>query len=121
MDDNKGLLATLYDFSFTKFITTKLVKLLFAIGLVLAVIGAIAFIAAGFRVNAGLGVLALLVSPLIFLVYSLLVRVYLEIIIVVFRIAEDVHAIAGGKEGDIGGDIGGDDEHVHVVSTDPIE
>jgi hypothetical protein len=97
MDEPKGMLATLFDFSFTEFITSKLVKLLFVIGIVFAVIGAIAFISAGFQAGAGWGILALLVSPVVFLIYVLLVRVYLEIIIVIFRIAEHVHLIAKSK------------------------
>lgn len=117
MEVNKGFLTTLFDFTFTSFVTTKLIKLLYVIGLIFATVGAIVFIVGGFRINAGLGVLALLVSPVIFLIYSLLIRVYLEIIIVIFRIAEDVRVLAGGKSESDNDD---DDEPVVVVS-DPIE
>jgi hypothetical protein len=51
----------------------------------------------------GLGVLFLILSPIIFLIYTLFIRVYLEIIIVVFRIAENVQKIASIKMGDVPG------------------
>ena len=94
MNNTKSLLATLFDFSFTHFVTAKLVKLLFALGILGALIGAFQFIAGGFDKNAGWGVLAILVSPVVFLVFCLLVRVALEIIIVLFRIAESVQVLA---------------------------
>ena len=98
--ENKGAFATLFDFSFTSYITTKVIKVLYAIGIIAAAIGAIAFIATGFSQSVALGVLFLIISPIIFLIYTLFVRVYLEIIIVVFRIAENVQAIAASKTGE---------------------
>jgi hypothetical protein len=93
MDDHRGMLGTLFDFSFTHFVTAKLVKLLFAIGIVGAMIGGIRFIMGGFGMGAGWGVLAILVSPVVFVILVLLVRVAMEIIIVLFRIAECVQTL----------------------------
>jgi hypothetical protein len=100
MDDHRGMLGTLFDFSFTHFITAKLVKLLFAIGILGSVIGGIRFIAGGFGMGAGWGVLALLVSPVVFVILVLLVRVALEIIVVLFRIAESVQTLADFEKRD---------------------
>ncbi len=94
MNEQKGMFGTLFDFSFTHFITAKLVKLLFAIGILGALVGSIKFIGGGFDLGVGRGILALLISPVVFLVLSLLVRVALEIIIVLFRIAESVQTLA---------------------------
>lgn len=97
--EDKGAFAALFDFSFTSFVTTKVIKVLFAIGIVLAAIGAISFIIFGFSQHALLGVLFLILSPVVFLIYTLFIRVYMEIIIVIFRIAENVQQIASIKTG----------------------
>jgi hypothetical protein len=92
--DAMGFLGTLFDFSFSEFLTPKIIKILFGIGLVLAALGALRFIAAGFHVGAFVGVISLIISPLVFLLCSLVVRIYLEILLAVFRIAGRVDEIA---------------------------
>ncbi len=79
----------LFDMSFTEFVTTRIIRVIFIIAIVLAVFSTIAVIGAAFSTGTGWGVLALLLSPLIFLLYVLAARVWCEIIIVVFRIAEN--------------------------------
>jgi len=91
----RGFLGALFDFSFSEFLTPKIIKILYGIGLVLAVIGALVFIGAGFHRGAAAGIIFLIISPLVFLLYALGVRVYLEILIVLFRIAGWVEEIAG--------------------------
>ena len=89
-----GFLGTLFDFSFSEFLTPKIIKILYAIGLVLAAIGALVFIGAGFHRGAGAGVIFLIISPVVFLLYALGVRIYLEVLLVLFRIAGRVDEIA---------------------------
>jgi hypothetical protein len=91
----RGFLGALFDFSFSEFLTPKIIKILYGIGLVLAAIGALVFIGAGFHRGAAAGIIFLIISPLVFLLYALGVRVYLEILIVLFRIAGWVEEIAG--------------------------
>ena len=57
-------------------------------------LAALIFIIVGFRLSGFLGVLALLVSPLFFLLYVAASRVWLEVMVVVFRIAEHTGKIA---------------------------
>ena len=84
----------IFDFSFTNFVTTKLIKLLYAISLIFIVIGFFAMIIGGFvamisdSVPAGLAILC--VSPFFLVIYILLARVWSEFIIVIFRIAENM-------------------------------
>jgi len=85
----KGSIGMLFDLSFTEFVTTRLIKVLFVIGIIFAAIGAIALIVSGFGSGAAVGILFLILSPLVFFFYVLIVRVWCEIIIVVFRIAEN--------------------------------
>jgi hypothetical protein len=92
--DAMGFFGTLFDFSFSEFLTPKIIKILYAIGLVLAAIGALVFIGAGFHRGAGIGIIFLIISPVVFLLYALGVRIYLEILLVLFRIAGRVDEIA---------------------------
>ncbi len=89
---------TLFDFSFKEFVTTKIIKIIYAIGILFAAIGALALLIKGFQQNFFLGILALLLTPVAFVIYSILVRVSLEIIIVLFRIAEDVRKLVEAKQ-----------------------
>lgn len=85
----KGSIGILFDLSFTEFVTTRFIKVLFIIGVVFAAIGTIAMIVSGFSAGVGVGVFALILSPLVFLLYVLGARIWCEIVIVLFRIAEN--------------------------------
>lgn len=90
-----GFFQALFDFSFTEFVTSKIIKLLYGLSILFAGIIALTIIIVGFSAHAGAGILALLIfAPLIFLVSVIYSRVLLEIIIVVFRISENTAEIA---------------------------
>lgn len=97
-----GFLKALFDFSFTAFVTSKIIKLLYGLSIFFSGIFAffllIAFLIGGFSASAATGILALVIgAPLCFLIFLVLVtysRVILEIIIVVFRISEHTAEIA---------------------------
>jgi len=89
--------STLFDFSFSEFVTTKIIKVIYGIGVLFAGIVAIAFIVKGFDASAFLGILALIVSPVVFIIYIILIRVWLEVVIVLFKISEDVQNMAKSK------------------------
>ena len=92
-----GFLRALFDFSFSQFVTTQLVRLLYAIGVLIGAVAALGTIARGFNEGLGAGIVTLIVAPLIFLLVVILFRVWLEIIIVVFRIAEYLRDMAGER------------------------
>ncbi len=96
--DASGLVGALFDFSFSDLLTPKIVKILYAAGVALAFLGALAFIGAGFHRGAGAGVVALIVSPVVFLLYALVARVSTEILIVLFRIAGAVEQVAASHK-----------------------
>ncbi len=87
--DSKGLLGSLFDFSFTEFITTRVISILFILGVIVSGIAALGFIISGFASSVGTGILFLILSPIIFLIYVLLARIWCEMVIVIFRIAEN--------------------------------
>jgi hypothetical protein len=83
-------LHPLFDFSFTKFVTSKIVKFLYGLSILAAGLMAILFVIFGFNISIGFGVFALLIgAPLIFLLTLIYSRAILEFIIVIFRISEN--------------------------------
>ncbi len=94
----KGFFAGLFDFTFETFVALKVIKVLYGIfllALALGILGGIgAAIIAIFQGNIlqGLGMLILL--PIGAIVYLVMGRVYFELIIVAFKIAEDADEIA---------------------------
>ena len=94
MQEKKGFLGALFDFSFSEFITIKLIQVLFIIGIIFSAIVALIFIVSGFNISSGAGILFLILSPIIFVLYVILIRIWLEIIIVIFKIAENTKKLA---------------------------
>ena len=84
----RGFLGSLFDVSFSSLITTKVIKVLYVLSMVLLGLGILAVIAGGFSNGGGSGVLALVIAPLVGLLYLIYVRVLLELVIAVFRIME---------------------------------
>ena len=84
-----GFLHALFDFSFDHLFTPKIIKLLYGLSIFSAGLIAILFVIFGFSVSTGFGIFALLIgAPLIFLLAVICCRIYLELIVAVFRIAE---------------------------------
>lgn len=94
MENEKGFFGQLFDFTFTQFIITKVVKLLYGLGIFFGLVGTVAIIVGAFRDTTAAGAIALALSPLWLLLYIVAIRVLLEIVIAVFRIAESVGTIA---------------------------
>ncbi len=94
----------LFDFSFSEFVTTKIIKVLYGIMLVIAALIWLGFLVAMFSSGNGiLGVLAGLIgAPIGFVVQVIFTRVGYEILIVVFGIAENTRdmawALTGGRK-----------------------
>jgi hypothetical protein len=92
--DSKGFLNALFDFSFTSFVTTKIIKVVYVLILILTVLYALAFTIWAFKLNAGTGLFVLIIGdPLFILIVMAFWRLVLESFIVVFRIAEDTRAM----------------------------
>jgi hypothetical protein len=89
--DQTGLISSLFDFSFSHFITPKIQKFLY--GLLLlgsAVCGLVAFVTvfgmgSGFFGKVGGLIGGVIVGPLVFLLLAMYFRVIMEILIVMFK------------------------------------
>jgi hypothetical protein len=90
MDKSTGFFGALFDMSFTSLITTRIIKVLYVLAIVLIGIEAIAWIGAGFHQSTGLGVAVLfIIAPLVSLVALIYTRVLLEVVIALFRVMEN--------------------------------
>ncbi len=91
---DKGFLGTLFDFSFTSFVATRIIKVLYVLIGVLAVLSALVYTVIAFRVSAVFGILTLVIGdPLFIIIVMAFWRLVLEAFVVVFRIAEDIRAL----------------------------
>ena len=92
--DKKGFFGALFDFSFSEFITTKIIKFLYILSLIGIAIGALFMLVQGFRGGFASGLLALIIGvPLYLLIANIIKRVWLEILIVLFRLYDNVKSI----------------------------
>ena len=92
----RSFFEQLFDFSFSEFITPKIVGVLYAIGILGISIASLGILGAGFQ--SGNGIVTLLVTPLIFLLYIIFLRVGLETLVVAFRTSENTKRTAENTE-----------------------
>ena len=89
-----GPLRALSDFSFSRFVSPKMMKFLYALSILFASLIAFFFVIIGFRASIWFGIFALLIgAPLIFLLMVVSSRVLLETILMIFRIADQTASI----------------------------
>lgn len=87
--DAKGFFASLFDLSFSSLITTRIIKVLYVLALIVIGLGYLVFTVSAFATDTGFGVLTLIVlGPIVALFYIVYARVFLEIVIALFRIME---------------------------------
>jgi hypothetical protein len=95
MQQEKGFFASLFDFEFSELVTPRIIRVVFIIGLVFIAFGSLMWLfgmTAG-MMPGGMVVFGLILSALFFLVGVIALRIWLEVIMVVFRIADDLRAI----------------------------
>jgi len=89
-----NFLQAIFDFSFNKFVTSKITKFLYALSILGAALLAFLCIAVGFSVSKVLGIFMLVIgTPLIFLLTAIYSRVLLQMFVLVSRIASDMAKI----------------------------
>ncbi len=90
MSSQPSFFTSLFDFSFSRFVTLRLVKFLYVISVILTVFLMIAVILAGFtEAVSGVETVGYIVlGPVVAFLYLLIVRVGLELVVVVFRVGE---------------------------------
>lgn len=91
----KGFVASLLDTSFSTLVTTRVIRFLYILLLVLVGLGLLGFIVAAIASGSLSQILvALIVGPLMALLYVIYARVILEVILAIFRLLESSREIA---------------------------
>ncbi|MBA9003797.1 MULTISPECIES: DUF4282 domain-containing protein [Thermomonospora] len=102
-DNDKGFLGSLFDFTFDNFIAPKLIKFLYIVSLVLLTLLAMFYMVAGFTMmvndepSAIIGLLVIILAPIGWFLYVMMTRVWLELMIVMFKISEDIKDIRDSR------------------------
>ena len=91
--DSKSFFGALFDFSFTSFVTTSIIKVLYILILILVGLATLIYVILAFSASPGLGLLTLVLSVPFVIIVMAFWRLVLEAFVVIFRIAEDVHAL----------------------------
>jgi hypothetical protein len=87
---NMTFLQGLFDFSFNEFVTSRIARFFYGLSILYAGLLALLLIIFGFNTSTAFGILALLIgAPLIFLLVVISSRVLLEILIMLFRKADE--------------------------------
>jgi hypothetical protein len=92
----RGFFSALYDFSFHTFVTPKIIRVLYILALVIIGLWSLGFLISGFTPSYSFvgtsqpsPLVHIIGAPIMFVLGSILARVYLEFIIAVFNIAEN--------------------------------
>jgi hypothetical protein len=92
-----GFWSRLFDLSFEEFITPSIIKVLFIIAMVVIGLGVLAAIVMGFVASGAYGIFVLIAAVIGGFIYLLLARVFLEMVVVFFRIRDDTEELVRHK------------------------
>lgn len=98
MAKNKSFFTVLLDFSFSEFITPRIIGILYALVIFFSAITALGMIVGSFSRGFLPGILGALIVPIGLLFYVVLIRVGLEGFIVAFRTADNTNRTADNTE-----------------------
>lgn len=92
----RAVLDLVLDLSFKRFVTPRLVRMLYVLSLLAALISAVSYMFSGFREGTFTGIFQMVTAPLAFLLYLIFARVTVELILAIFRIAEKLAPLSEG-------------------------
>ena len=97
---SKGFLGALFDFSFTSFVTPKIVKVLYVLITIWTVIWALVFLRLGFKYGGAAGgfFTLIVVDPILVVLTLGVYRMVLELFMVVHRMHDDLKALRDRAE-----------------------
>ncbi|MEX2106129.1 MAG: DUF4282 domain-containing protein [Solirubrobacterales bacterium] len=90
----RGFFESLMDTRFDSLITPKLIRFLYVVSMIVLAVGVIVVIVAAFADKIGSGILALIFAPLGALIYLIVIRLWLELIVVTFKIRDAAEEVA---------------------------
>jgi hypothetical protein len=89
--DAKGFFGALFDFKFSTFVTPMIIKFVYVLAMVVLVLGWLVWLIVGFSQGAEYGVAALVLGPIVLVIYLAFIRMTLEIYFAVVRMSEDIN------------------------------
>ena len=96
MELQKGFVGAMFDFSFNNYVTPKIVKVLYGIWILFAALTILGGMGAGVMTMVSSygsvigGLLQIIISPFAGILVLILGRIYMEVLIVLFKIAENL-------------------------------
>jgi Domain of unknown function (DUF4282) len=97
-----GFFGALFDLSFTSLITTKIIRVLYMLSMIVIGVVALIVVVAGFLHSGGTGIVLLVLAPIFSLIFLVYVRVLLEISIALLRIMENTtDLVAQGRSSSV--------------------
>ncbi len=91
----RSFFRSLFDVSFTSLITTRVIKVLYVLIIIVDALTTLAYVIIAFRISSTAGILVLfLIGPIMFILYLIIWRVLLELVIAIFRIKENTQELA---------------------------
>jgi hypothetical protein len=94
----REFLRELFDFQFTTFMATRMMPAVYAFGILLAALFVAYFVVLRFRESTGDGLVWLAIAPVLFLGLVTALRITLEFVLAVFRVAWYVEQVASHTE-----------------------
>jgi len=90
-DGSKGFFGSLFDFSFSSFVTPMIVKVVYILALVGLAIGYVVVVIAGFADSAASGIGILILGAIGFIIYLAFIRMTLEFYYAIVRMSQDIN------------------------------
>lgn len=98
---NDAGITALLDFGFNRFITLSVIKIVYILGMVIIALAWLFTVITAFTQGVLEGLGMLLLGTLIAILYLIFFRIWLELIVVIFRIGENTSKMVG--KGGLGG------------------
>ena len=93
--EKKGIVGCLMDLSFQDFVTIRIIPILYIVAIVVAALVSLGIIVSGLSSGHGAaGATALIVGPIMFVFNVLMARIWLELVIAIFRVADNTRRMA---------------------------
>ncbi len=87
--ENEGFFKRLFDLSFKEFVTPKIITIIFILEIIIGGLIALGILIRGISSGGGMAFASIIIAPIVFFLYVLGSRIFLEVVVVLFRIAEN--------------------------------
>lgn len=95
----KNFVQTLFDFSFDSLITPRIISVIYGVAMFFTGIGTLIFVWNALEENFLMGIGSLILAPIVFFLGLVLARIYCELVIALFKVAENTSHLKQEKDG----------------------